>query len=107
MSWIDRLLPSISRSKDTDKKAGTIPKGLWRQCPRCEATLFNETLQKNFDVCPKCGYHIRISARRRIELFLDTEGQEELHSNLEPVDLLKFKDLKRYRARLRVAQNTT
>ena len=89
------------------KKAGTIPEGLWRQCPRCESTLFHETLQKNFDVCPKCGYHIRISARRRIGLFLDTEGQEELHSDLEPVDLLNFKDLKRYRDRIRVAQKTT
>ena len=107
MSWIDRLLPSISRSKDMGKKAGTIPEGLWRQCPRCESTLFHETLQKNFDVCPKCGYHIRISARRRIGLFLDTEGQEELHSDLEPVDLLNFKDLKRYRDRIRVAQKTT
>ena len=107
MSWIDRLLPSISRSKDMGKKAGTIPEGLWRQCPRCESTLFHETLQKNFDVCPKCGYHIRISARRRIGLFLDTEGQEELHSDLEPLDLLNFKDLKRYRDRIRVAQKTT
>jgi len=107
VSWIDRLLPSISRSKDMGKKAGTIPEGLWRQCPRCESTLFHETLQKNFDVCPKCGYHIRISARRRIGLFLDTEGQEELHSDLEPVDLLNFKDLKRYRDRIRVAQKTT
>ena len=50
---------------------------------------------------------MRISARRRIELFLDTEGQEELHSDVEPVDALNFKDLKRYRDRLRVAQTAT
>ena len=107
MSWLDRLLPSISRSKDRGKRTGTIPEGLWRQCPKCEATLFHETLQKNSDVCPKCNYHIRISARRRIELFLDSEGQVELHSDLEPVDILNFKDLKRYRDRLRAAQKTT
>ena len=107
MSWLDRLLPSISRSKDRGKRTGTIPEGLWRQCPKCEATLFHETLQKNSDVCPKCNYHIRISARRRIELFLDSEGQVELHSDLEPVDTLNFKDLKRYRDRLRAAQKTT
>ena len=107
MSWLDRLLPSISRSKDRGKRTGTIPEGLWRQCPKCEATLFHETLQQKSDVCPKCNYHIRISARRRIELFLDSEGQVELHSDLEPVDILNFKDLKRYRDRLRAAQKTT
>jgi acetyl-CoA carboxylase carboxyl transferase subunit beta len=107
VSWIDRLLPSIAWSKDKRKKTGAIPEGLWRQCPRCEATLFHETLQKNSDVCPKCDYHIRISARRRIELFLDAEDQEELHSDVEPVDILNFKDLKRYQERLRLAQKTT
>ena len=108
MSWIDRILPSISRSRDRDDKGfGKIPEGLWRQCPRCEATLFHETLEKNADVCPKCGYHIRISARRRIEIFLDSKGQRELDSDLEPLDSLNFKDLKRYKDRLQAAKKTT
>ena len=108
MSWIDRILPSISRSRDRDDKgSGKIPEGLWRQCPRCEATLFHETLEKNADVCPKCDYHIRISARRRIEIFLDSEGQRELDSDLEPLDSLNFKDLKRYKDRLQTAKKAT
>ena len=108
MSWIDRILPSISRSRDRDDKgSGKIPEGLWRQCPRCEATLFHETLEKNADVCPKCDYHIRISARRRIEIFLDSKGQRELDSDLEPLDSLNFKDLKRYKARLQTAKKAT
>ena len=108
MNWIDRILPSISRSRDRDDKgSGKIPEGLWRQCPRCEATLFHETLEKNADVCPKCGYHIRISARRRIEIFLDSKGQRELDSDLEPLDSLNFKDLKRYKDRLQAAKKTT
>lgn len=108
MSWIDRILPSISRSRDRDDKgSGKIPEGLWRQCPRCEATLFHETLEKNADVCPKCDYHIRISARRRIEIFLDSEGQRELDSDLEPLDSLNFKDLKRYKDRLQTAKKVT
>ena len=107
MSWIDRILPSISRPRDSNKEAGKIPEGLWRQCPRCEATLFHETLEKNADVCPKCDYHIRISARRRIEIFLDSEGQRELDSDLEPQDSLNFKDLKRYRDRLQTAKKAT
>ena len=108
MSWIDRILPSISRSRDRDDKgSGKIPEGLWRQCPRCESTLFHETLEKNADVCPKCDYHIRISARRRIEIFLDSKGQKELDSDLEPLDSLNFKDLKRYKDRLQAAKKTT
>ena len=108
MSWIDRILPSISRSRDRDDKgSGKIPEGLWRQCPRCEATLFYETLEKSADVCPKCDYHIRISARRRIEIFLDSKGQRELDSDLEPLDSLNFKDLKRYKDRLQTAKKTT
>ena len=108
MSWIDRILPSISRSRYRDDRgSGKIPEGLWRQCPRCEATLFHETLEKNADVCPKCDYHIRISARRRIEIFLDSKGQRELDSDLEPLDSLNFKDLKRYKDRLQAAKKTT
>ena len=106
MSWIDRILPSISRDRD-DKGSGKIPEGLWRQCPRCEATLFHETLEKNADVCPKCDYHIRICARRRIEIFLDSKGQRELDSDLEPLDSLNFKDLKRYKDRLQTAKKAT
>jgi acetyl-CoA carboxylase carboxyl transferase subunit beta len=108
MSWIDRILPSISRSRYRDDRgSGKIPEGLWRQCPRCEATLFHETLEKNADVCPKCDYHIRISARRRIEIFLDSKGQRELDSDLEPLDSLNFKDLKRYKDRLQTAKKAT
>tara|TARA_E500000178_G_scaffold342808_1_gene388587 strand:- start:678 stop:1550 length:873 start_codon:yes stop_codon:yes gene_type:complete len=107
VSWLDKLLPSISKTESKRKKRGTIPKGVWSQCPNCEATLYHETLTKNADVCPKCGHHLRISARRRIELFLDAGVQEELGADLEPKDILKFKDLKRYRDRLRAAQKET
>ena len=107
MSWLDKLLPSISKIESKRKKRGTIPKGIWSQCPNCEATLYHETLTKNADVCPKCGHHLRISARRRIELFLDAGVQEELGADLEPKDILKFKDLKRYRDRLQAAQKET
>tara|TARA_B100001559_G_scaffold152711_1_gene128306 strand:+ start:841 stop:1713 length:873 start_codon:yes stop_codon:yes gene_type:complete len=107
VSWLDKLLPSISKTESKRKKRGTIPKGVWSQCPNCEATLYHETLTKNADVCPKCGHHLRISARRRVELFLDAGVQEELGADLEPKDILKFKDLKRYRDRLQAAQKDT
>ena len=106
MSWIDKILPSISIS-DGESKKSTVPEGLWKKCPRCDAMLYQKSLAENHEVCPKCDHHMRITARRRIELFLDEEGQQELTGDLEPVDLLKFKDLKRYKDRLNSAQKGT
>ncbi len=106
MSWIDKILPSISTAGGRTRKS-TVPEGVWKQCPRCDATLYRKGLEENHDVCPKCDHHLRISARRRIELFLDRERQRELFPGLEPKDLLKFKDLKRYRDRLGAAQKAT
>ena len=87
MSWIDKILPSISIS-DGESKKSTVPEGLWKKCPRCDAMLYQKSLAENHEVCPKCDHHMRITARRRIELFLDEEGQQELTGDLEPVDLL-------------------
>jgi acetyl-CoA carboxylase carboxyl transferase subunit beta len=106
MSWIDKILPSISSAPGEGKKAA-VPEGVWKKCPRCDAMLYKKSLSENHDVCPKCDHHLRISARRRLELFLDSAGQEELNGDLEPVDLLKFKDLKKYKDRLSAAQKGT
>ena len=109
MSWIDKLLPSISTVSGQSKRKAkaNVPEGIWKQCPRCDAVLYKKSLDENHDVCPKCDHHLRISARRRIELFMDEDGQEELYTDLEPVDLLKFKDLKKYKDRLIAAQKRT
>ncbi len=107
MSWIDKILPSISTGGGDAKKRAAVPEGLWKKCPRCDAMLYQKSLTENHEVCPKCDHHLRISARRRLELFLDPEGQEELNAEMEPVDLLKFKDLKRYKDRLSAAQKGT
>ena len=109
MSWIDKLLPSISTvSRQSKRKIkANVPEGIWKQCPRCDAVLYKKSLDENHDVCPKCDHHLRISARRRIELFMDEGGQEELCADLEPVDLLKFKDLKKYKDRIIAAQKRT
>jgi len=107
VSWIDKILPSISTGGGDAKKRAAVPEGLWKKCPRCDAMLYQKSLTENHEVCPKCDHHLRISARRRLELFLDPEGQEELNADMEPVDLLKFKDLKRYKDRLSAAQKST
>jgi acetyl-CoA carboxylase carboxyl transferase subunit beta len=107
LSWIDRILPSISINKGTSKKRSNVPEGVWKQCPRCEAMLYKKSLNENYDVCPKCDHHLRITARRRLELFLDADSQEEISSELDPVELLKFKDLKKYKDRILAAQKVT
>ncbi len=107
MSWINKILPSISTSSIGGKNKSSVPEGLWKKCPRCDQTLYRGELERNLDVCPKCDHHLRITARRRIELFLDPEHQEELFSDIEPVDMLKFKDLKKYKDRLSAAQKAT
>ena len=103
MSWFEKIIPSRIR---TETK-GAVPEGLWSQCPGCNATLFRAELERNLEVCPKCNHHMRIGGRRRLEIFLDEEGREEIGSNLEPEDVLKFKDSKKYKDRITQAQKAT
>ncbi|BAU47300.1 acetyl-CoA carboxylase subunit beta [Sulfurifustis variabilis] len=106
MSWFDKLIPPKIKSQGGAKK-GAVPEGLWRKCPACGAVLYSAEIEKNQSVCTKCDHHMRIGARRRLELFLDPEPREEIGANLGPVDVLKFKDLKRYKDRLSEAQRET
>ncbi|MES9941030.1 MAG: acetyl-CoA carboxylase, carboxyltransferase subunit beta [Candidatus Thiodiazotropha sp. 6PLUC2] len=102
MSWFEKLMPSRIRTDAGHKRA--VPEGLWAKCPGCSAILYRAEMERNLDVCPKCHYHNRIGARRRLETFLDPEPREELGVNLESVDPLKFKDSKKYKERLAQAQ---
>lgn len=108
MSWLDKITTTISR-RETGKgrSSAGVPEGLWKKCPRCDAVLYRPELEKNADVCPKCDHHMRIGARRRIDLFLDEEGREEVFADIEPIDRLKFKDKKKYKDRLSEAQKST
>ena len=106
MSWIDKIIPSGVRKTDTEKRAN-VPEGLWRKCAKCDSVLYRPDLERNAEVCPKCGHHMRITARRRLDLFLDESGRTELFPELETIDRLKFKDKKRYRDRLTTAQKST
>jgi acetyl-CoA carboxylase carboxyl transferase subunit beta len=108
MSWLDKIIPSIGRStgKEADKRS-SVPEGLWINCPKCKAMLYQPELERNLDVCPKCDHHIRIGARRRIDIFLDRDDREEIAANVLPGDPLKVKDTKRYKDRLSSAQKET
>ncbi|MBV2235364.1 MAG: acetyl-CoA carboxylase, carboxyltransferase subunit beta [Sterolibacterium sp.] len=103
MSWLQKLLPpKIKRSEGSHK---TVPEGLWSKCPNCEAVLYTSDLDDNQNVCPKCSHHLRLTARRRLDILLDAEGRFEIGAEVLPVDMLKFKDSKRYSDRLLAATN--
>ena len=104
MSWFDKLMPSRIR---TEQRSRSVPEGLWVKCPQCSAQLYRADLKRNLQVCPKCEHHLRIAARERLSLFLDEGTGEEIGSELEPVDPLKFKDSRRYRDRLSDYQKKT
>jgi len=108
MNWFEKLMPSRIRTEanDADKK-GSVPEGLWTKCNSCNAVLYRAELERNHDVCPKCHHHMRMNARRRLENFLDEEPREEIAANIKPVDILKFKDSKKYKDRIVSAQKVT
>ncbi len=104
MSWFEKLMPSrIS----TEKRTRSVPEGVWIKCPKCDAQLYRNELERNMQVCPKCDHHMRIGARQRLDFFLDPDSQQELSGQLEPQDPLKFRDSKRYRDRIVQAQRNT
>lgn len=107
MSWLDKLVPAVSGNSSKRASGSAVPEGLWKKCVRCEQVLYRPELEKNLDVCPKCQHHMRIGARRRLDIFLDPAGRVELAADVEPIDRLKFKDLKKYRDRLTQAQKET
>jgi len=106
MSWLQKLLPPRIKSTPGERRT-PVPEGLWVKCPSCEATLYRTDLEKNLDVCPKCNYHNRISARERVDQLLDPEGRFEIGSEVLPMDSLKFRDQKKYPERLEAALEET
>ena len=106
ISWFEKLIPSGIRAQNTEKK-GSVPEGLWSQCPSCNAVLYRADLERNNEVCPKCDHHMRVGGRKRLEFFLDEGGRKEIAANITPIDILKFKDGKKYKDRVNAAQKNT
>ncbi len=106
MSWLEKIRPKGPATQKKDRTQ-SVPEGLWTKCPKCSAPLYRPELEKNLDVCPKCDHHMRIGARRRLDIFLDAENREELATEVKPIDRLKFRDVKKYKDRLSAAQKAT
>ena len=104
MSWIDRI---FSKSTSSSSRKANVPEGVWTKCTSCDQVLYREELKRHLEVCPKCGHHMRIDARERLLGLLDQDSTQELAAELEPKDILKFKDLKKYKDRITAAQKET
>ncbi|PCI67341.1 MAG: acetyl-CoA carboxylase carboxyl transferase subunit beta [Kangiella sp.] len=105
MSWFERIIPK--RNINVSERKNSVPEGVWAKCKKCDAAIYKAELERSLEVCHKCSFHMRISARKRLERFLDGENQTEIAPSLEPRDILKFKDSKRYKDRIVAAQKAT
>ena len=105
MNWFKKLLPKSIRIEGTAKRS--IPEGLWDSCSQCKAVLYRPELERNQKVCMKCGFHMRIGARERLNYFFDEIGSFEIGKDVQPRDFLKFKDVKKYKDRLVAAKKKT
>jgi len=102
MTWYKKLLPTKVRTEAIQKRG--VPEGVWSKCPECNSVLYRAELERNLEVCPKCAHHLRISARKRLGIFLDPDEYREIAKDITANDRLKFKDSKKYRDRLIAAE---
>lgn len=103
MSWLENLVPKV----DTQEKKTGVPEGVWTKCPKCETTLYQRELERQMNVCIKCNHHMRIAARKRLKLLFDPGTFTDLPPSIEPEDIIKFKDTKKYSERIAAAQKKT
>ena len=103
MSWLKNLV----RPKIATTKRREIPKELWEKCPSCGDMLYTKDLLANQYVCTSCGHHLRLGVESRLENLLDENSWQELDQPYQKANHLKFKDLKPYTERLRLARRTT
>jgi acetyl-CoA carboxylase carboxyl transferase subunit beta len=107
MSWLSKLMPSGIRTDNTPSKKRSVPEGLWEKCSSCGTVLYRPELEENLEVCPKCGHHMAIRARARLASLFDEGSTSEIAAHLGPIDVLKFRDQKKYSDRIKSTQKAT
>ena len=99
--------PSAARPESMDRPGPQVPKGLFVRCDGCSEIVYGRALRENLEVCPRCDFHLRLSARSRIELLLDGAEYQEMSGGLRSNDPLRFRDRVDYYERLRKGAETT
>ena len=105
MNWINNYVRPKIRSLVGVKS--DVPENLWVQCPSCEQMLFHRDLEENLNVCNNCGHHMRLGARKRLEMLFDGGKFTEMELPGNVTDPLKFRDRKRYSDRLKDTRSAT
>jgi len=100
MAWFKKSKAPLA---PTEEKKVQVPEGLWTKCKNCNEIIYTKEIERNLNVCPKCDYHFRITARQRIDLTLDEGTFVEIDANVHSVDFLEFKDSKKYKDRIKAA----
>ena len=101
MAWFRKE----KKPKEAVEKQVAIPEGLWVKCDDCKEIVYRKEVEANLNVCPKCGYHFRLTARERFEILFDDDKYKEFATEIRSGDPLGFRDTKRYADRLKVYQN--
>jgi acetyl-CoA carboxylase carboxyl transferase subunit beta len=105
MNWIANFVRPRIKSLIAGRSAA--PDNLWRKCPGCGEMIFHRELDAAQNVCPKCGYHLRIGPAQRFTALFDGDVYEELPLPEVPQDPLRFRDERRYLDRLKDARAKT
>ena len=100
MAWFRKVREPKEPREPRDRRSSKVPEGLWVKCDSCRQILYNKELARNYKICPKCGFHFRLSAAERLRMLFDGEQYTELEAELRSTDPLRFRDTKRYRDRL-------
>jgi acetyl-CoA carboxylase carboxyl transferase subunit beta len=101
MAWFKKSKAPIAPAETTKKVQ--MPEGVWTKCKNCNEIIYTKEIERNLNVCPKCDYHFRISARERIALVLDEGSFVETDAKMQSTDFLDFKDSKKYKERIKAA----
>jgi acetyl-CoA carboxylase carboxyl transferase subunit beta len=98
MAWFRKE----KKPREAVEKQVAIPEGLWIKCDDCKEIIYRKEVEQNLNVCTKCGYHFRLTARERFEMLFDDGAYKEFATSIRSSDPLEFRDTKRYRDRLKV-----
>ena len=106
---LKNLFSKISFDRDDSKEQPTKKDAPthWIKCPECAALMFFKEVENQNNICPKCNFHMRIGAKRRIEILTDADSFVEYDEDLKPIDPLKFVDKKSYKKRVDEAYKKT
>ena len=105
MNWITKFIKPKIKSL-FEKKSSKVEENLWTTCG-CKNLIYKEDLKSNFNCCPKCGAHHKLSCKERFQLFFDKGEYEIIKTPLPKDDPLNFVDSKKYTDRLKEARSKT